>query len=706
MVTKLQEKKKISPSKKENKLDKRKLEAEWIIAQSILGDLIINDFSRESYDSKKDTGLLRGKISWETWKRYFTENQEKVISRLETSTEYKDVDGVIYDMPGMEKEKILKDTQGRSASNLCKDVANLLKEKNILFFRPNSRQIVEIGNIKLQSTGEDIGSGFLEMNDKRFVTLIEKYADVGYWKKGRYGENFEIDSLSAGKTSIILNSYILEESLPQIQRIFSCPFPTFLNDELTFPKRGYDKRFNSWMNYDCIEFSEPEMSLKEAKEIIDKIYSEFCFATEQDKINAISSLITPFLRGLFPKFNTITPAFFYLGNREGVGKDYCAKIPSLVIDGQAQEDTPISDGGKINEDELRKKITTAIKYGRKGLHFANNKGYLNSAILEKLITDPMWTDRVLGKSKEIIYPNELNISLSGNIPIRYSDDLERRTIFINLFYSQEDINARRFKKSDLHEWIVKNRSLILSALFSLVKNWIKKGKPKSSVAFASFNNWSELCGGVMESGGYGNPCIRDISNKILTGDSDSDEIKELFKICYEKYPNKPIKKATIIFLIKQQDGLFSYFDFDKRQDQTRFSIKLRKYLGREFNNIIMNIANLKEKRTARQEFIFKKVGNVGNVGNLFTYPVRETNNYIQQGNTLPNVAKVTKSTNSITKFKVLKDTKFMILKNNKSVELNLEQGKVYSQEDLGDDSKKSLLILEMDKIIEVIKNEN
>jgi hypothetical protein len=51
-------------------------------------------------------------------------------------------------------------------------------------------------------------------------------------------------------------------------------------------------------------------------------YKEFCFKDEQDKINAIAGLLTPYLRGLFKNFNTRTPLFFYMANRERAGKDY------------------------------------------------------------------------------------------------------------------------------------------------------------------------------------------------------------------------------------------------------------------------------------------------------------------------------------------------------------------------------------------------
>ena len=372
-----------------------------------------------------------------------------------------------------EKPKLLLDGDGRSMSDLSNDIVDILKDKNILFYRPTSRQIVEIGNVKYHNKGKKLHTGFINTKDKRFITLLEKFAKVGHLI-GKYKE-FEIKSLSPHKSDIVLQSHILEEALPQIERIFEIPLPIKYKEELTFPKKGYDVRFNSWRLYDSPEIEFPEMNLEEAKQIIDKIYSEFCFKSNQDKTNAISGLLTPVLRGLFKEFNTITPAFFYLGNREGVGKDYCKGVTSIIMEGQHRGDNPICDGGSANNsDELRKKITSAFRNGRKSMHFANNRGYLNSGVLEEFISSPMWIDRILGKNEEVTFPNEMEKSLSGNIPIRWTPDFGRRAIFIHLFYSSENILARKFKKEDLHGWVLENRGKILSALYYLVRNWIEK----------------------------------------------------------------------------------------------------------------------------------------------------------------------------------------------------------------------------------------
>ncbi len=594
-----------------------------------LGQIVIkdNNYGKEVWEVWNKE-YMQGKCSWEFWQGYWKENSNN--ERIEDISTNKKDDNIYLEL----------DSSGRCMSDLASDTSDLLSNKNILFLRPSSRKIVEVIKTK------NVISSFSEISDKRFITLVEKYAKVGYWKTSREGEVFEIKSLSPVKASTILESQILEDSLPQILRIFSSPIPIIHNNKLTFPIIGYDKRFSSWRNNKEIEINK-EMELGDAKIIIDKIYSEFCFKKEQDRVNAISALITPFIRGLFKKFNTNTPAYLYLGNREGVGKDYCASIPALVIEGQFQQDSPISTGSKVDNDELRKKITSAMRSGRSGMHFANNNGYLNSAVLEKLLTDPFWVDRILSKNEEVIYPNEMNISLSGNIPIRYTDDLERRMIFVNLFYSQEDINARKFNKSDLHGWILKNRSKILSALFCLVKEWYNNGCKNGSAPFASFPEWANIVGGILENAGYENPCVKDGSNKILTGDSDSDEIKELYLLCFKKYPNRQINKSKIMEIIKENDGLFGYVDWQDKGHITKFYIKFRKYIGREFNNIRMDVFDI-NVRTTRQEFIFKMVNNEekdGHLGHLGTVqPIRtySNNNNIQSNRRVPHVTKVTK----------------------------------------------------------------
>jgi len=201
-----------------------------------------------------------------------------------------------------------------------------------------------------------------------------------------------------------------------------------------------------------------------------------------------------------------------MANRERAGKDYCAGCTGILYEGAKIEQPAIcNDESGNNNEELRKKITSCMRQGRKRFHSANNKGLLNNSILEGVTTGESWEDRMLGKNEVIVFSNEMDFSLSGNMGIRLTPDMSNRSRIINLHLVDEDANARKFNNPDLHGWILKNRELILSSLYTLVRNWIDSGSKSGTVPFSSFPEWSAICGGIMEAAGYENPCNPDKS---------------------------------------------------------------------------------------------------------------------------------------------------------------------------------------------------
>jgi hypothetical protein len=368
--------------------------------------------------------------------------------------------------------------------------------------------------------------------------------------------------------------------------------------------------------------------------------------------------VTPFLRGLYSKFNSRTPVFFYISNRERAGKDYLAGITGLVYEGAALEEPPISISEMkwASDDELRKKILSAFLAGRKRLHFANNKGYVENAVFEAVITSEKYSDRILGRNESPIFDNELEFSLSGNVGIGFTPDLANRSRFVRLFLEIEDANARKFERPNLHKWVLDNREQILSAIYSLVRNWVERGYPDGSINFASFPEWARVCGGIMESAGYESPCTPDKESLTSGGDSETMDMKALFEICYEQFPDTPLTKAGLKQIVKSED-IFSYLDFDKRSDQTKFGNKINKFVGRVLSDIKMVVKD-SSVRSSRQEYIFtrekigadkskifgnppNKIGNLGNLHNLSPLDKQNPNNSIDSyPNTLPTLRRL------------------------------------------------------------------
>jgi len=534
----------------------------------------------------------------------------------------------------------LYEKEGKLISEFAKDLSNELKEKRVLFYRPQSKDVVEISSHKdVDDNGDESEYLCFEIiNPSRFITLIEDFIVPGIIKieaqqDGRKEAVFKYKSITSEIAKTVINAGVFQNNIYKIERIFTVPLPILYGDKLTFPKQGYDERFKSWLPYDAPKIEKPDMELKEAKKILINIYKEFCFKSPQDLTNAISGLLTPFLRGLFPHFNTRTPIFFYLANRERAGKDYCAGINGIIYEGYALEEPPISneDDGNNSSEELRKKLLSAFINGRKRLHFANNKGHINNASFEAVTTAEKHSDRVLGRNEILTFDNEIDFSLSGNIGVTYTPDFANRCRFINLFLDIEDANSRKFNSPNLHGELKEKRGEILSAMYCLVRKWIKDGKEKGETPFTSFPLWAEICGGIMNCCGLGDPCKQDKELIYVSGDNETKDMKLLFELCYESFPEKDIKKSDVKNIIDTyEENLFSNLDLGySKSDQTKFGIMFDKYVGRVFSGIRLIISE-KNNRPSRQKYKFTKKyeekeqfsltdfesGNLGNIGNV------------------------------------------------------------------------------------------
>jgi len=600
---------------------------------------------------------------------------KEVLGNMKEDLSEEDYDDVIQLM-GM-KKRIELPNNGILISDFATSLANRIKKQDIFFYREDTRKIVEVGKIK-QSNGEYSYNGFIDIEGNRFITLIEKYFipwTTIYTKHGSMNIN---KSMTHSIASTVLVSDNFRDEMPIINRIFNVQIPIFIKDKniIEMPLRGYDKRFTSWLPYNA-PVIDMNISLEKAKEIIDNLFKEFCFKSEQDKINAIAGFITPYLRGLFSSFSVRTPVFIYEANRERAGKDYLAGLTGILYEGFALEEPPISTGDKMqnNSDELRKKILSSMMYGRKRLHFSNNKGYLNNAVFESITTAEKYSDRPLGRSEILTFHNELDFSLSGNIGMTLTPDLANRSRFIKLFLDIEDANSRVFENPDLHRWLKDNRSVVLSALYCLVRNWVITGMNNGSVPFASFPEWAKICGGIMEASGLGNPCIQNTDTTGIAVDEETTEMKSLFEVCYEKKQNEWIKKQEIVEIIKEEGDMFGYIDWNNKSDQTKFGIKIIKYVGRIFSNIKL-IAKDTSNRPSRWVFKFEKEDNYGKVGKVGIPRPTARNTTVITGditipNTLPSLPSLPKSIENIAlKPKSDRETQFFEAEECKSIKPN------------------------------------
>jgi hypothetical protein len=216
---------------------------------------------------------------------------------------------------------------------------------------------------------------------------------------------------------------------------------------------------------------------------------------------------------------------------------------------------------------------------------------LDSAVLEQFITSEVWQDRQLGGNITLELNNEVDISLSANIGLKYTPDIFFRARPINLFYGEENPNDRVYVRTDLWGYIRNHRAKILSAIYSLIKSWVDANCPKSSIPFTSFPEWSRVVGGIMEYHGFLNPCVL-IDDEDIGGDDETKSMKALYKLMAEYAHNHQEKKGftineirTIIMEAQSIEAFEGFSEWDlnsNRNDQSKLGKLIKRFVGRSF----------------------------------------------------------------------------------------------------------------------------
>jgi len=485
----------------------------------------------------------------------------------------------------------------RTNTDFAEDLSQYFKEDEEIFYKPDEHNIVEITSYEDKLLRRQI-IGFQAVGAKRLADIID---DRVYTYTIKYNKDEEIEVIKSAKEqdiSLLALHHKFVGVLFQIKRFLTYPIPFLTREgELIVPRHTpgkgyYDNRFQAYFTPETPELR--IMGVDEAKNIINDILAEFCFKEERDKILAIAYIITPMCRGIYSRPTARTPIFIISANRERAGKDFLAGIRGILYEGQAIDDSPIVTGEKneSNNEELRKKLTSALKTGRRLYHSSNNRGYLNNAVFEQFATSEVWRDRELGKNNQLELSNEVDISLSANVGLTYTPDLHHRSRPINLFYSVENPNERVYKRTDLHGYILTNRSMILSAMYTLISSWVIAGMPKGKTPFTSFPEWARVVGGIMCYHNMGDPCMN-LEDVNIGGDRETQSMKEFcgFMGLYQlNDAEQPLgyaigKLRTIVKEAQSREDIegFSHWDLDDRSDQTKFGNLIKRFVGREFH---------------------------------------------------------------------------------------------------------------------------
>ncbi|MGE0769301.1 MAG: hypothetical protein AB7L90_22895 [Hyphomicrobiaceae bacterium] len=247
-----------------------------------------------------------------------------------------------------------------------------------------------------------------------------------------------------------------------------------------------------------IYYAGPAVVPREGTECLDVVLKDFCFKSPGDRTNYIGVLLTALL---VPQFIGSKPAALFNGNQPELGKSILAQLIAILRDGQSAETASYNP----NDEEFEKRLGAIVRSGATTIIIDNAKAQnrnprIESACLERSITDPILSFRLLGQSASIRAENSHIFCITANTP-DVSRDLVTRSVVINLYY-EGNPEHREFAIADVEGYAQEHRLELLGELIGMVERWKASSMPGARV-HSRFNKrgWGNIVGGILHACG-------------------------------------------------------------------------------------------------------------------------------------------------------------------------------------------------------------
>ena len=273
-------------------------------------------------------------------------------------------------------------------------------------------------------------------------------------------------------------------------------FPVFRPDGTLLDQPGYDPITrlaylpSPQLHIPPIPSEPTAEQVVKARALLDEAIGEFPYADAASYANALGLLLTPLIRHAIPGQ---VPLALIDATRPGTGKSLLAETVAMIATGRkaAMIIAPYDD------TEWRKRIASTLAEGATIIVIDNLKAKLEAASLDAALTSSVIKERILGQSKNGVYPQRATWMATGN-NIQIGGDLPRRSYWIRMDANMAKPWTRGGFTHDLETWVPAHRGELIAALLTLARAWYAAGQPPAEVPrLGNFQGWATTVGGIL-----------------------------------------------------------------------------------------------------------------------------------------------------------------------------------------------------------------
>lgn len=371
------------------------------------------------------------------------------------------------------------------------------------------------------------------LRSETFQTYLERFA-ITYksrWRgKGDEAEEVKLPSTmanSTAKTTLASLDFIYRQR--SLERVNLVRQPVLRKDgRIELLREGYDEETGILTRPSEVQVRD-DMSLEQAVALIVDLHREFDFAgwngsrtKARDLAAHVAAMLAFYGASLLPGLAQRL-GVLYNANSHRSGKTLLFKMVVAPVLGRVRvRSLP------RNDEEFRKMLDSAALNASPYIILDDVGGNLRNNDLNAFMTSAHWSGRVMHSQKEFEVVNRAMVFVTGH-NLSVESDLAGRLLQVKLHLNEADVRERRIMRVVDDEYLARTaiRSDILTALWTIIREWDAAGRRKGTTRMGGFERWGEIFGGCVEFAGFGDPCERPPDD----GDADS-EFEDMLALVY------------------------------------------------------------------------------------------------------------------------------------------------------------------------------